>query len=205
MTPTCLCHNVMIPIDHFLTINQHDTVRQALKLMKESFHQESAWQGPQVLIVTDNLQKPVGILTLKCLLRSSQIKELQESIYFKSECVSWHYINKCQKSGIAVRELMRPVHCFSFDYHHFDIKTAAEVFTRNGINYIPVFKNNELIGIVNKSKVFYELQFLNPTLPKSLTAFASLSRNLKDMKNSMSLLFAGLFPSDIRKLDKRLP
>ncbi|WP_242832393.1 CBS domain-containing protein [Desulfosporosinus orientis] len=195
----------MIPIDHFLTINQYDSVREALKLMRESFHQESAWQGPQVLIVVDNHQKPVGLLTLKCLLKSSQLKQLQESTYFKSECVSWHYINKCQKSGIAVRELMRPIHCFFFDYHHFDIITAAAVFTRNGINYIPVLKNHELIGIINKSKLFYELQFLNTTSPKSLRAFDSLSRNLKDIKSSMSMLFAGIFPSDIRKLDKRLP
>lgn len=203
MTPTYLCHNLMIPIDHFLTVNQSDSVRRALKLMQESFHQESPWQGPQVLIVTDNLQNPVGLLTLKGLLRSSLIKQLQESPYFKSECVSWHYVDKCRKEGIAVREIMRPLGCFSFDYHHFDINAAAAMFSRNGLNYIPVFKDHKLIGIINKSKLFYELQFINPPSPKSLRVFASLSRNLKDIKSGMSLLFAGVWPADIRKMGRR--
>ncbi|SDG11763.1 CBS domain-containing protein [Desulfosporosinus hippei] len=195
-------NSLMIPMDHLLTINEYDSVRKALKLMRESFHQESAWQGPHVLVAIDNHQKPVGLLTLKTLLKSTIIKKSVQDPYFKSEYVSWHYLKKCHDQGISVREVMRPISVFSISYHNFDINTAAEIFTRNGINYIPILDNDQLIGVIDKSKIFYKLHSLSNSLPKCVTTFDSLVRNYKSLKCSISILFSSIFQFDSKKASR---
>lgn len=201
MTLPYQLNDLMIPINNLLTINEYDSVRKALKLMRESFHQESAWQGPHVLVAIDNHQKPVGLLTLKTLLRSTTVKKSLQDPDFKSAYVSWYYIKKCHEKGISVREVMRPISVFSFNYHNFDINTAAEIFIRNGINYIPVLDNDVLVGIVDKSKIFYKLHSLSNSLPKCNTSF-SLTRNFKNFKCSMSILFSSILQYDSKKASR---
>ena len=193
MIPTHQLNSFMIPIHNFLTINEYDSIREALKLMRESFHKGSAWQGPQMLIVLNNLEQPVGLLTLKNLLKSTKIKQLEGDACFKSEYASWYYIKKCHESGIAVRELMRPVNVYSINYHDFDINAVVEIFSRNGINFIPVLDNDKIIGIVDKSSVFYQLQSLNNSLPNKVSTFKTLAHYLKNIKINMNVLFSGFF------------
>lgn len=202
MIPTYPLNNFMIPIHNFLTINEYDTIREALKLMRESFHKGSAWQGPHMLIVLNNLEQPVGLLTLKSLLRLIKIKQLEEDPSFKSEYVSWHYIKKCHESGIAVREVMRPVKAYSINYHDFDINAAAAIITRNGINFIPVLDNDKIIGIVDKSSVFYQLQSLNNSLPNKVSTFKMQAKYFKNIKTKISILFSGILRLDTKKVSR---
>lgn len=191
----------MIPIHNFLTINEYASIHDALKLMRESFHQNSAWQGPHLLIVLNDRGQSIGLLTLKSLLRSTKIKQLEEDSSFKSAYVSWYFIKKCKESGIAVRELMRPLKAYSIDRHDYDINTASAIFTRYGINFIPVLENNELIGIADKSSAFYELKSLN-ALPKRLTPFETLSKYFADLKTNVSVAFLGIFQLDTKKVSR---
>ena len=202
MIPTDQLNSFMIPIHNFLTINEYDSIREALKLMRESFHKGSAWQGPHMLIVLNNHEQPVGLLTLKSLLMSTKIKQLEEDTSFKSEYVSWHYIKKCHDSGIAVRELMRPVKAYSINYHDFDINAAAAIFTRNGINYIPVLDNDKIIGIVDKSSVFYQLQYLNNSLPNKVSTYKTQAKYLKKFKTKIAILFSDIFRLDTKKVSR---
>ncbi|KUO73214.1 MAG: magnesium transporter [Desulfosporosinus sp. BRH_c37] len=194
MVPIYQLNNSMIPIHYFLTINEHDTIREALKLMRESFHKGSAWQGPQMLIVLNNLEQPVGLLTLKSLLRATKLKQLVGDTSFKSEYVSWYYIKKSLELGIVVREVMRPVKAYSINYRDFNIHTATLIFTRNGINFIPIIDDEKIIGIVDKSSVFYELQSSSNSLPDRVAIFKTLAilKYLKNLKTNMSILFLGL-------------
>jgi len=198
-------NSLMIPINSFLTINEHDSIREALKLMRESFHKGSAWQGPQVLIVLNNDDQPVGLLTLKSLLRATKLKQLEEDTSFKSEYVSWHYIQKCLEQGISVREVMRPINVYSINSHKFDIHTAATIFTRNGINFLPILDNDKkIIGIVDKSSVFYELQSLNATMPKKVSTLKTLAKTkyLKGLRTNMSILLLGIFRLDTKRVSR---
>jgi len=190
----------MISIHDFLTINEYDSIRDALKLMRESFHKNSAWQGPHMLIVLNNREQPVGLLTLKSLLRSTKIKQLEENTSFKSDYVSWYYIKKCHETGIAVREVMRPIKAYSIDRHDFDFNAASAIFTRNGINFIPVLDKGEVIGIVDKSSVFYELQSLS-TLPKKFSPFETMAKYFKDIKSNVSVVL-GIFQPDTKKVSR---
>ena len=202
MIPTYQLNSFINPIHNFLTINEYDLLRDALKLMRESFHKGSAWRGPHMLIVLNNLKQPVGLLTLKSLLRSTKIKQLEENNSFKSEYVSWHYIKKCQESGIAVREIMRPVKAYSINYHDFDINATAAIFARNGINFIPVLDNDKMIGIVDKSSVFFQLQSLSNSLPNKVFEFKNLAEYLRNIKTNISILFSGIFRLDTKKVSR---
>jgi len=198
-------NSLMIPINCFLTINEHDPIHKALKRMKESFHKESAWHGPQVLIVLNNENQPVGLLTLKSLLRAIKLKQLEEDTSFKSEYVSWHYIKKCLELGISVREVMRPINVYSMNSHKFDLNTAATIFTRNGINFLPILDNaKNIIGIVDKSSVFYELQSLNTAMHKKVSLLKTLAKAkyLKSLRTNMSILLLGIFRLDAKKVSR---
>lgn len=187
-----LLDSVMLPIQNFLTINEYDAIPNALKLMRESFHKNSAWQGPHVLIVLNDPGQPVGLLTLKSLLRSAQIKQLEEDTNYKSDYVSWYYIKECHKNGILVREVMRPIKIHTIDRQNFDLNAVSALFARSGMNYIPVLDKDVVIGIADRSRVFYEIQSLNP-LPNNLR-FKILANYFQDIKTSLSLIISGIFP-----------
>lgn len=196
-----LMDSLMIPIHNFLTINEYASISDALKLMRESFHKNSAWQGPHMLIVINSRGQIVGLLTLKNLLRSAKIKQLEDSPEFKSTYVSWYYIKKCHENGIAVREVMRPIKSYTIDRNNFDINTASSIFTRNGINFVPVLDNNQIIGIVEKSSLFYEIQSLS-TLPNKLSPFETVIRYFKDIKTNVSVVFSGIIQPDTKKVSR---
>lgn len=87
---------------------------------------------------------------------------------------------------------MRPIKIHTIDRQNFDLNAVSALFARSGMNYIPVLDKDVVIGIADRSRVFYEIQSLNP-LPNNLR-FKILANNFQDIKTSLSLIISGIFP-----------
>lgn len=150
--------DLVTPRDCFLTIYEDNSIYQAIKTMKESFHFGAAWQGKQVLIVLNNQDQPVGLLTLKSLFKAVGIKKLEEDTNFKSEYVSWYFIHKSHQEGLAVKKLMRPIKAYSINCLNLAIYKLVSLFNKADFNYLPVFNNGQFIGILEREILFYKIK-----------------------------------------------
>jgi CBS domain-containing protein len=145
----------MIPIGEFPVINENETVYRAIRFLKYSLHKGGAWKGHRLAVALDNCGNATGILTIKSLLNSVILKMLEEDTFFKAECFSWYYIEDIRRKGrVTVREVMRPLMAFSIDRSQ-PVSEAAKLFTRHGINHLPVMEGQKLIGILNARDLFY--------------------------------------------------
>jgi hypothetical protein len=148
----------MVPLGEYLTVNENETINNALRMIKDSLHKKDnggAWLGPRLVIVLKDGMKPTGMLTLKSILKAAGLRMLTGDVFFKAESFSWYYLNSMfAGSGVPVREVMRSLGMPSVEYST-TIYQAARIFVRYGVNHLPVTDGQKIIGILNSRDLFY--------------------------------------------------
>ena len=182
MSPMPTAGAYMIPLKEYPTIHENENINNAIRILKENLHKNnSPWQGHRLVIALNDHSEPVGILTLKCLLKAICLRLMEEDTSFKGESVSWYFIEQMRAKGkVTVREVMRPLAQFSLDYNNSVFK-AARIFIRQGINYLPIKDGQKVVGILNSRELFFKYY--------ETTRFKAMHRHWLGNNSSVSAFF----------------
>lgn len=128
-----------------ITIDQHASVRDALKLMIE--------KGSNGLLVTDQSTTLVGILSLQDIAGAIVPVEMQQNVTLAQAMFKEGFFEE-QAKEIAdkkVTEYMRK-HYKSVTPHASIFEIAAE-FLQNDLYIIPVVQEDKLVGVISRSEI----------------------------------------------------
>ncbi|MFZ5590231.1 MAG: HPP family protein [Bacillota bacterium] len=153
--------DIMVPVQDYITIYEDQSVFEAIKKMRQSFHQISgALHGHRSMLVLDRAGNLTGIVTLKSLLRALGLKELAEDIIIRAESWGWYFTGcQWQDSKLCIKDVMRPISLATVDVED-DIYKAAETLLRHNINSLPVMNGKKLVGIIRTIDIFMALDNL---------------------------------------------
>jgi CBS domain containing-hemolysin-like protein len=59
-----------------------------------------------------------------------------------------------REQGIPVREVMRPLRMYTVD-HSKSIASAARLFVKHGVSFLPVCDGKKIIGVLSARELFY--------------------------------------------------
>lgn len=146
---------IMISAEDYLTINQFDTVKEAIQKLQSSFtlDEKGIALGHTSVLVTNDQGKLVGILTirgiLKALVMHEQSKELPSNFLWTL------FVSKSYKtaSEIPVRRIMKDRNVFSIGPEE-DIMKAVQMIVDNKVNALPVVENGMAVGIIRGKDIF---------------------------------------------------
>ncbi|MFZ5595716.1 MAG: HPP family protein [Bacillota bacterium] len=147
--------DIMVPIDDYATISQNATIFEAIRVLRRSFHRGGkAWHGHRSVAVLDDSGRLTGILTLRGLLKAAGFRELDEDINLKAESWGWYFTSRLrQEMGIKVRDVMRPIELATVKAET-NVNDVALALLKHGVNSLPVFKGDKLVGIVRTIDIF---------------------------------------------------
>ena len=149
--------SVMVLKDDYPVVYQDVLVSRAIDALRTSFHKkDGTWFGFQSLVVINKKEIPVGILTLRGLLKALKIKASREKILkdrFLSDFYFNHYI---EDSFITVKDIMRPINLVAVQ-KDCSILEAALIIISKKINSLPVLDGKVLIGIVRTIDLFWSI------------------------------------------------
>lgn len=147
--------DIMVSIGDYGTIPESATVFEAIRALRQSFHRDGkAWYGHRTVVVLDSRGSLTGILTLRGLLRAAGFRELDEDAGLKAESWGWYYTSRQREEmGIKVRDIMRPIGLATVKSDT-PVVEVAQALLKHGVNSLPVFRANELVGIVRTLDVF---------------------------------------------------
>lgn len=145
----------MVPINSYLTVSEHATLYEAIKVLKSSFHRDGrAWYGHRSAIVLDASGNLVGVLTLRGLLRAAGLREMDKDPYFKAESWSWYYVKRLREEAkIRVRDVMRPLAVVTVDAKD-DVSSVAASLLKHNVNSLPVLSQGKLVGMIRTVDIF---------------------------------------------------
>ena len=149
--------SIMVLKDDYPVIYQNVLVSRAINTLRTSFHKkDGTWFGFQSLVVLNKKEIPVGILTLRGLLKALKMKESGEQILkdrFLSDFYFSHYIDD---SCIIVKDIMRPINLVAVQKDCSILEAALIIISKN-INSLPVLDGKVLIGIVRTIDLFWSI------------------------------------------------
>ncbi|MGQ9557746.1 MAG: CBS domain-containing protein [Desulfurispora sp.] len=146
--------DIMVPVEDYITIYEDQSIWEAIKKMRQSFHEVSgALHGHRSMLVLDRAGNLTGIVTLKSLLRALGLKDLVDDVHIRAESWGWYYT---QGGKMCIRDVMRPISLATVDVRD-DIYRAAEILLRNNINSLPVLDGGRLAGIIRTMDIFMAL------------------------------------------------
>ena len=149
---------IMVPIGDYNTISDKDTVYEAIRVLRESFHRDGrAWYGHRSVIVLNSEGEPSGILTLRGILRAAGLRELENDPDLKADSWGWNYVNKLrEESRLSVRDIMQPLGIAGVRARE-DLADVARALLKHKVNDIPVVKKGKVIGIVRAMDIFMSM------------------------------------------------
>ncbi|WP_066640644.1 CBS domain-containing protein [Desulfolucanica intricata] len=157
MTQNRSVQSIMVPKDDYPVIKQNVLISKAINILRSSFHKkDGTWFGFQSLVVLNNKEIPVGILTLRGLLKALKMQATGEHIFkdrFLNDFYFSHYIDD---SYITVKDIMRPINLITIqkDSSIFD---AVLIIVKKRINSLPVMDGKKLVGIVRTIDLFWSV------------------------------------------------
>ena len=145
----------MVPLQEYPVIYESFTVAEAFNIMKESFHQkDGTWYGFQSLLVVNDGEELVGILTLKSLLKAFKIQAMLEH-FLNGDPMGLVFMPRFQNSyQIVTRNIMRPLNLITIEADS-NIFEAIVTMVKWKINSLPVMSGTELVGIVRTIDLFW--------------------------------------------------
>ena len=154
--------DVMVPISEYPVIHKDTNVAQAFGVMREFFHQkEGTWYGFQSVLVVNNKDELVGLLTLRSLLKAFKLRSMLEHLLKSDPAGLFFMPGLCNSLDICAKDIMRPLNLITVQGQS-DIFEAILVMVKKKINTLPVFDGNELVGIVRTIDLFWTVgEFLD--------------------------------------------
>ncbi|MGQ9824048.1 MAG: CBS domain-containing protein [Desulfotomaculales bacterium] len=152
---------IMVPLETYPRIPENSDIREAVKALRAFFQNSGReWQGFHLLVVCNGEGKPVGLLTMRCLLMAVGMRALARDAWLKAETWSWYYLNRLNEEGkLKVREVMRPIGSIAIDAGE-SVSKAASLFAAYGVNSLPVSEKGKIVGILRTIDVFREINNL---------------------------------------------
>lgn len=144
----------MVPLDNLPFIYETEKLSSAITLFRESLNKGGSCKGSRLLLVKNDRGEFTGLLTVKRLLAAAAFRVLEKDPLYKSENFSWHYVKKARENGIPVREVMRPLGMYTVERRK-NIASAARMFVKHGISFLPVTDGKKIIGVLSARELFY--------------------------------------------------
>jgi len=147
-----LVRDIMVPVSGYATVHDRDTLADAIRVLRESFTRDN-WgvvTGHRSVLVLDDNQDLVGILTIRTILKAIELQSIGPS---------WAslFAGPIIRSGLnmPVREVMRPV-LKPFVKSTDTVIQAIHTLLRSQVNILPVLERGKVVGIV-RSIDFFEI------------------------------------------------
>lgn len=155
MPITRLVRSVMVPIEEYPVVYEEAMVIDAIHTLRESFHQkDGTWYGFQSLMVLNEKDELVGILTLRSLLVALKMREFVEHI-LKGDPTGLFFTPRLLGDlRINVRKIMRPLNLLTVQ-EDASIMEALLTIVKNNINSLPVLSGNRPVGVVRTIDLFW--------------------------------------------------
>ncbi|TYO92310.1 CBS domain protein [Desulfallas thermosapovorans DSM 6562] len=145
----------MVPVDDFPVIREDYVVAEAVKIMRQFFHQQDGtWFGFQAALVLDANEQLVGLLTLRRLLQAFKLRAIQDHLLTSYAEVFFMPGGSHQHMEITVKEIMRPIGAITVQKDDNIFKAVRQMVERK-INLLPVLEGSELVGMVRTIDMFW--------------------------------------------------
>lgn len=160
---------VMIPIEEYTTLNEDQTIKEAIFSLKASFVSKVSTSrimetGHRSVIVLDEKEKVRGILAITDLLEgimpaylSAPKPSMADSIKYSP--MFWKGMFTREVKGLAkkrIKEIMSPapltIDCES------NLMEAAGMMVENRVRRLAVMKSGELVGVIREQDLFFEME-----------------------------------------------
>lgn len=154
--------DVMVPISEYPVIYEDTTVAQAFVVMREFFHQkEGTWYGFQSALVFNTNDDPVGLLTLRGLLKAFKLRAVLDHL-LKGDPAGLFFMPRLYSSlEICTKDIMRPLNLITVQGNS-DVFQAILAMSKGNINSLPVLDGDDLVGIVRTIDLFWAVgEFLD--------------------------------------------
>ncbi|MFZ5642725.1 MAG: cyclic nucleotide-binding/CBS domain-containing protein [Bacillota bacterium] len=147
--------DIMVPIGEYPVIYEKTPVSEAIRVMRDSFHQkDGTWHGFQSVLVVNGNEKLVGILTLRGFLKAFKIQAILDHI-LKGDPLGLFFMPRFY-SGLEIqtRDIMRPLEIVTVEAGS-SIFDAIATVVRGKVNSLPVFSGADLVGVVRTIDLFW--------------------------------------------------
>lgn len=154
--------DIMVPISEYPVIYEDTPVSEAVGIMRDSFHQkDGTWYGFQSVLVINNREKLVGILTLRGFLKAFKIQAVLDHC-LKGDPEGLIFMPRFYNGmEILTKDIMRPLNLVTVQADS-DIFEAIVATVEGKINSLPVFSGTELVGVVRTIDLFWAVgEFLD--------------------------------------------
>lgn len=161
--------DLMIPIEEYSTVPTNATVKEAIEVLTKSFSQleSGEYAGHRSVLVIDENQQPVGLLTFRDLIKAIEPKFAIDpskvpghSIpYTDLPDVAWdgYFTQRSQQEAKhPVSEVMRPLKLLTIDADAPLLK-AVHMMVNNDVGSLPVTENGKVVGMIRINEVFMEI------------------------------------------------
>ncbi|SFG01725.1 CBS domain-containing protein [Desulfotomaculum arcticum] len=147
----------MVPVKEYPVIYEDYTAAEAFSIMRESFHQkDGTWYGFQSLLVINDREELVGILTLRSLLKAFKIQAMLDHL-LKGDPMGLFFMPRFHNSlQIVTKDIMRPLSLITVQ-EDCVIFEAIVTMVKWKINSLPVMSGKELVGIVRTIDLFWSV------------------------------------------------
>ncbi|MFZ5646237.1 MAG: cyclic nucleotide-binding/CBS domain-containing protein [Bacillota bacterium] len=147
--------DIMVPISEYPVICENTPVAGAVRVMRDFFHQkDGTWYGFQSVLVVDEKEKLVGILTLRGFLKAFKIQAVLDHI-LTGDPVGLFFMPRFHESqDIRARDIMRPLKLITVQADS-DIFEAMVTMVEGNVNSLPVISGTELVGVVRTIDLFW--------------------------------------------------
>lgn len=150
--PDRLAREIMTPVGEYSTVRTTDTLATAIKVLRASFKRDEAGviTGHRTLLVLDEDNELVGMLTIRSILKSIEYSSLGPA-WMGFTLIGSNVIQK--GLDMEVREIMRPVYK---PYVKADDKVThvTHVMLTNKTNILPVLEKGKVVGIIRAIDIF---------------------------------------------------
>ena len=152
---------IMISPEDYLTVNELDTVKDAIQKLQSSFSldEKGVTRGHTSILVTNPSGKLVGILTIRGILKALLMHEKGKE--FPSNYLWTLFVTKSYESAeeIPVRQIMKDRKVFSIGPED-EIMKAVEMIVDNKVNTLPVVENGKPVGIIRAKDIFSKIGYI---------------------------------------------
>lgn len=155
MSITRLVRDIMVPIEEYPVVSEDATVAEAIARLRDSLHQkDGTWYGFQSLMVLNNNEELVGILTLKGLMVALQMREFIEHILKGDPTGLFFAPHLISDLRINVRKIMRPLDLITVQ-EDASVMEALLIIVKKNINSLPVMAGKKPVGVVRTIDLFW--------------------------------------------------